>query len=719
MMNKFQMLKLFKYAFIVLFLLLEGCADKPLNSPYSSLKNKNVFYSSFQERPKHLDPARSYSSNEYAFIAQIYEPLFQYHYLEKPYKLIPLTAERMPVVKYLDKNFVETNKSNNISYTKYIVNIKKGIMYQDHPAFYKKNGQFIYHNLSKNQLKKINSLKDFTHESTRELIAKDYVYQIKRLSDKKNHSPIAGVMQEYIYGFSEYRKKLTDYKDNNYKNNQNYIIDNDIAGIKVINRYSFSIILKKQYPQFIYWLAMPFFSPMPWEADIFYGQEPLKEKNITLNWYPVGTGPFKLTENNPNLRMVLEKNKNFRGEVYPSLLDKINNGKLISKNKDLVVPFIEKAIYSLEKEQIPRWNKFLQGYYDNSGIASDNYDQAVSLDKSGDISLTEDLKDKGIHLATATAASTYYIGFNMLDSVIGGSNDRARLLRQALTIAIDYDEYISIFANGRGILAQSPIPPGIFGYQDGTKEYNHTVFQNKNNLVIKKSIKEAKILLKKAGYKDGIDERTGKPLILYFEATGSGADTYAFLNWLRKQFKKINIQLVTRVTDYNRFQEKMINGTGQIFQWGWNADYPDPENFLFLLYSKNGKVKFGGENASNYSNYEFDKLFLKMKNMENSDNRENIIKEMLKIIQYDCPWIWGFHPKSFSLSHEWFENVESNLMANNTLKYNKINDNIRSEKIKIWNKANFTLMYILLVLLVSFIISVLVMIKKKDEEKVL
>ena len=66
-MNKFQMLKLFKYVFIVLFLLLEGCSDKPLNSPYSSLKNKNVFYSSFQERPKHLDPARSYSSNEYAF----------------------------------------------------------------------------------------------------------------------------------------------------------------------------------------------------------------------------------------------------------------------------------------------------------------------------------------------------------------------------------------------------------------------------------------------------------------------------------------------------------------------------------------------------------------------------------------------------------------------------------------------------------------------------
>ena len=77
-----------------------------------------------------------------------------------------------------------------------------------------------------------------------------------------------------------------------------------MLGVKKIDRYTFSIVLNKQYPQFIYWLAMPFFSPMPWEADLFYGQKSLQKKNITLNWFPVGTGPFRLIENNPNLRMV-------------------------------------------------------------------------------------------------------------------------------------------------------------------------------------------------------------------------------------------------------------------------------------------------------------------------------------------------------------------------------------------------------------------------------
>ena len=176
--------------------------------------------------------------------------------------------------------------------------------------------------------------------------------------------------------------------------------------------------------------------------------------------------------------------------------------------------------------------------------------------------------------------------------------------------------------------------------------------------------------------------------------------------------------MVTRVTDYNRFQEKMINGTGQIFQWGWNADYPDPENFLFLLYSKNGKVKFGGENASNYESEAFDKLFKQMKNMKNSQKRREIIKEMLKIVQSDSPWIWGFHPKSFSLSHGWVENTESNLMANNTLKYKEISYQKRSENIKLWNKPNFNLLYFLLILIFIILISVLFMIRKKDKEKV-
>ena len=61
--------------------LLTACGDIPWNDPYPrGQSTANVVYSSFSERPKHLDPVRSYSSNEYAFIAQIYEPPLQYHF---------------------------------------------------------------------------------------------------------------------------------------------------------------------------------------------------------------------------------------------------------------------------------------------------------------------------------------------------------------------------------------------------------------------------------------------------------------------------------------------------------------------------------------------------------------------------------------------------------------------------------------------------------------
>ena len=70
----------------------------------------------------------------------------------------------------------------------------------------------------------------------------------------------------------------------------------------MIDRYHYQIKLKGFYPQFIYWLAMPFFAPIPWEAVYFYSQKGMAERNITLDWYPVGTGPYMLTENNPNQR---------------------------------------------------------------------------------------------------------------------------------------------------------------------------------------------------------------------------------------------------------------------------------------------------------------------------------------------------------------------------------------------------------------------------------
>jgi ABC-type transport system substrate-binding protein len=484
----------------------------------------------------------------------------------------------------------------------------------------------------------------------------------------------------------------------------------------LIDEYTFEITLKEKYPQFLYWLSMSFFSPMPWEADLFYSQKGFSEKNISLDWYPIGTGPFMLTENNPNRRMVLERNPNFRGELFPIDGEKTDRDMGLLDDAGKKMPFIDKAIYSLEKESIPAWNKFLQGYYDTSGIVSDSFDQAVQFNTQGDAQLTEEMEQKGIKLLTATTASTYYMGFNMTDDLVGGNTERARLLRRAISIAVDYEEYISIFANGRGKPAQGPIPPGIFGYVSGEAGINPYVYQWENTKAIRRSVEQAKELMSKAGYKNGRDEITSKPLVLNLDTPAAGPGSKASFDWLRKQFAKLGINLVIRATDYNRFQEKMRKGTAQIFQWGWNADYPDPENFFFLLYGPNTKIDHNGENAANYQNEKFDSLFDQMKSMKNGPERQKLINQIVELVRYDAPWLWGYHPVGFSLHHDWYKNAKPNLMANNTLKYKRINPKLRTEKRITWNKPIWWPIVIVLFVFGVILLPAFILYRRKENQ---
>jgi len=668
--------------------LLSACAE-PWNNPYRAEEARaNVLYSAFSERPKHLDPARSYSSNEYAFIGQIYEPPLTYHYLKRPYTLIPNTAESLPRVTLLDaagRVLPPDAPAGEVAESVYEIRILPGIRYQPHPALARDGeGRYRYHALRPEDVADIHTLGDFPETGTRELVAEDYVYQIKRLADPRVHSPIFGLMAEYIVGLRDLRREIIEAREAGLR-----WVDLrrlPLAGVEVVDRYTYRIRVKGKYPQLKYWLAMPFFAPMPWEADRFYSQPVLAERNITLDWYPIGTGPFMLTENNPNLRMVLSRNPFYHGAVYPSegAPGDAEAGLLADAGRPL--PFIERAVYSLERESIPYWNKFLQGYYDASGISSESFDQAVQVGSQGEVRLTPEMAAKGIRLSTAVASSIFYLGFNMLDPVVGGLDERGRKLRRAIAIAVDYEEYIAIFMNDRGVPAQGPIPPGIFGYEAGEAGINPYVYRWENGRAVRRSLDEARRLLAEAGYPGGVDAESGKPLTLYLDIAGGGPDDKARMDWFRKQFAKLGIQLVIRNTLYNRFQEKMRQGTAQLFLWGWNADYPDPENFLFLLYGPNGKAKHGGENAANYENPEFDALFARMKNMDDGPERLELIRRMVDIARRDGPWLWGLHPMRFSLYHAWYGNAKPNLMAHDTLKYLRIDPQLRHEKRMAWNR---------------------------------
>ncbi|MDY0012189.1 MAG: ABC transporter substrate-binding protein [Rhodocyclaceae bacterium] len=679
-------MRLFLVLLPFLCLFLAGC-ERAWNDPYPAVEaGANIQYTAFANRPKHLDPVQSYSEDEAVFNYQIYEPPLQYHYLRRPYALIPATGASLPRLTLLaadGKVLPPDSDPARVAFSEYEISIRPGIRYQPHPALaLRPDGSPRYMPLTPQELARIRDLTDFRETGSRELVAADYVHQIKRLAHPALHSPVLELMGDYIVGLKDLHARLTADARQGPLDLTRY----ELAGARVVDTHTYRIRLKGVYPQFLYWLAMPFFAPVPPEADRFYGQPGMAERNLSLDWWPLGSGPYMLSENNPNSRMVLVRNPNFHGETYPCEGAPGDREAGLLADCGQPLPFIDRVVFTREKESIPYWNKFLQGYYDASGLSSDNFDQAVQIGGQGDVSLTDEMANQGIRLITSVSPSIMYTGFNMLDPVVGGGSERARKLRLALSIAIDQEEFVSVFLNGRGVPAMQPIPPGIFGSREGEAGFNRQVYDWRDGQPRRKSVEEARRLLAEAGYPNGRDAKTGEPLVINLDTTASGLGDKARIDWLTKQLKKIDLQLVVRSTDYNRFQDKIRKGNAQLFYWGWGADYPDPENFLFLLYGPQGKVKSQGENAANYANPEYDQLFEKMKAMPDGPERQALIDRMVAILQHDAPWIWGFFEKSYTLQHGWLSPRKPAKIIRSALKYQRLDPLARARLRAEWNR---------------------------------
>jgi oligopeptide transport system substrate-binding protein len=344
--------------------------------------------------------------------------------------------------------------------------MKPGIRYQPHPAFARAaSGRFRLPLAVSAQLAGIGTLSDFTRRDTRELTAEDYVYGLKRLAHPRLHSPIFGLMDDYVVGLGDFAKRLKAEKDRPWID----LREHRLEGVEVIDRYSYRIRVKGKYPQFLYWLAMPFFAPMPWEADRFHSQPGMAEKNLTLDWYPIGTGPYMLTENNPNARMVLERNPNFREDLSLRRRAGRREGGADEGLRATAALHRQGRLHAREGadsllEQVPAGllrcvGNFI-GCLRSGGAGQRGRDHAVRRHAraghradhfGGDVKLLHGLqlaRSAGRRRRSRTAES-------------------ARKLRQAISIAIDQEEFISIFQNGRGVAAQGPIPPGIFGHREG------------------------------------------------------------------------------------------------------------------------------------------------------------------------------------------------------------------------------------------------------------
>jgi ABC-type transport system substrate-binding protein len=607
-------------------LVIFSCTNNPYPDSDAGVK---IRYLRLAGPPKTLDPAVSYNAADHAILANVYETLLEYHYLKRPYTLMAGLAEEVPTARPLADGRVA-----------YRFRLRPGMRFQKDPCFDPEGRS----------------------PADREILASDVAFQLMRIADPEVISPVVATFSK-IEGFETFSNRLMALRESDpefgeQRIDRQYAAAEGVEGLIVRGPHELEVVLSEPYPQMLYWFAMHFTAPVPWEAVAYYDGS---EGRPFFKEHPVSTGPFRLTRYEKHSRVVLERNANWYGALHPEW--RAYTGRPL--------PFLDRIEFRLEKEDIPGFNKFLQGYYDASGIIQESFDRAV---QEGDLSPA--MRERGMQLAKSVDPDIFYIGFNMNDPIVGTpAGEGGRKLRQAMSLVIDAVEYARIFQNGRGVPAQSPVPPGIFGHDpDYTNPYRTP------------DAERAKALLAEAGYPGGIDPETKRPLRLSFDTGDASTRGRLRYQFFVDAWRRLGVDVELAATNYNRFQDKVRDGAHQIYMWGWIADYPDPENFLFLLWGPNASSENpGAPNTSNFAHPRFDALFPIMKDMPNGPERRAAILEMRQILEHERPWIELFHREAYALYHGWIANVKPAGISLPASKYVDIDPAQRQELRLAWN----------------------------------
>ncbi|MBR0458220.1 MAG: hypothetical protein IJJ26_03195 [Victivallales bacterium] len=649
---------------------------------------RGTMYVAFGGVIKSLDPAFSYFEHEGSILDNIVEAPLAYHYLKRPYTLIPRLVETIPQPQYFDSKgnlLAEEDPSPEaVARVEYAFTIREGVRWQPHPCFAKNpDGSQRYVPLPKGyHVPGSPSL--FPEQETREVTSEDFTLALVRLCAPSVSSPVFSTLKSFLAGFDDCSAFLTQHGQD-----LPTMRSAPHAGILIEDARHFRLVLTRKYPQALYWFSMHFFAPVPWEAFSFYEEPDVRAAGLTWNRWPVGTGPYLLEEFQDNAHMILRRNPNHRWDVYPSDGAPGDQEAGLLADAGAELPFIERVHLQVERESLPGWIKFNQGYYDLTGsMPSDAFDANVVISDTGAMGLSDEMLSRGISIHTSVRDVSYYYAFNQLDPVYGGNSPSAKKIRRAISIAIDSQENIELFLNNRGKIAQSILPPGVRGGEVSSTHYNHWVFEHRGDSFVRRPIETARQLLAEAGYPGGLAPDGHRLQLKYDHASAGQPGFKTQFRWLKNKLEAIGIELVDNGTDLNRQREKLTTGNWQFTRRGWVADYPDAENFLMLFYSPNGHVatKGRGPNYSNYTNPEYDALFRKLEVMRNSPERDMLIRQAVQILMEDAPCVWDFYPSSFSLCHSWLKNYKPHDIAKDTLKYRRLDEATRSRARHEWNR---------------------------------
>lgn len=305
-----------------------------------------------------LDPAKAFDGESLKPISQVYEPLYQYHYLLRPFKIIPLLADGMPEIS--EKG------------TKYTIKIKKNIHYHDHPAL---------------------------NNTPRFVKAQDFINQIKRVAYKSTQSTGRWLFEGKIVGFDEFSKEVGQDFDKFLKTN--------ISGLSAPDDHTLVIKLKKKIHQMKYFLTMNFLVPIPIEV--------IKHHKNNLDNITIGTGPFYLAPLQTNQKIILNKFDKYRTDYYPNIGDRYANQNQLVSSKKEIIPFLSRIVFHIVKNEKERWDHFVNKKLDILEIPKSHIKRFLTSFEN----IPPELKNEGVELKYFSSLINRWLGFNMKDPILG------------------------------------------------------------------------------------------------------------------------------------------------------------------------------------------------------------------------------------------------------------------------------------------------------------
>jgi oligopeptide transport system substrate-binding protein len=459
----------------------------------------------------------------------------------------------------------------------------------------------------------------------RELTTDDVLYSLKRYADARLNVKSWFAMEGAVVGLDAYHAataKAAPGAD---------LTGTDVAGLHKVDATTFTIKLVRDNPLFLFSLVLASTGVVPVEAVQMY------KDRIGVN--PVGTGPFSLqgpVDRKSTLHFV--RNPNYYRN-YPTVGAPGDAEKGLLKDAGKRLPMVDAIDMPLMEESQPAALKFLRGEIDWRSLDRANFTKMVVRVPDGQFRLGDDYASR-FKLYWVVGTDEQYLQLNLKDPLLGGN----KLLRQALASTLDVKALIDTLYNGRQRPLESIVPYDLPG-----NERESGAVTNHHDLA------RARKLLADAGYPDG---KGLPPLSIALPDTN--VDMHNLFDLLRAQFAAVGIQLKADFMDAPSFVKALSGGNFQVATSGWNADYPDPENFFQLLTSKNVAP---GPNYGSYSNPAYDKAYDAMRLMTNGPQRLDYIRSMNAMIKEDVPLILVYNSLKFGVLQNWVGNFKRNLMV--------------------------------------------------------